>query len=89
MAQQSRTHWTGSRRLIGLTLVVAVAVGVPAMQFGQGVGRDLGGVAGGAVGLAVPMLAVGAAAGAPVYYLAARPPGPGTVTAPADRTGKG
>jgi hypothetical protein len=90
VTQLSSTHWTGSRRLIVLTLAVALVVGVPAMQFGQGVGRDLGGEPGGLLGLAVPLLAVGVVAGALIYYLATRRrPGPGTVAAPADQTGEG
>jgi hypothetical protein len=89
VAHSSNTHWTGSRRLIVLTLAVALVVGVPAMQFGQGVGRDLGGEPGGLLGLAVPLLAVGVVAGALIYYLATRRhPGPGTVTGPADQTGE-
>jgi hypothetical protein len=60
------------------------------MQFGLGVGRDLGGEPGGLLGLALPLLAVGGAAGAVIYYLAARRhPGPGTVAGPADPTGEG
>jgi hypothetical protein len=90
VAQLSSPHWTGSRRLILLTLAVALVGGVPAMQFGQGVGRDLGGEAGGLVGLAVPLLAVGAVAGVLIYYLATRRhPGPESVTGPADDAGEG
>jgi hypothetical protein len=90
VAHSSNTHRTGSRRLIGLTLAVALVVGIPAMQFGEGVGRDLGGEAGGLLGLVVPLLAVGVVAGALIYYLAARRlPSPGTVAGSADQTGEG
>jgi hypothetical protein len=89
VAHSSNTHRTGSRRLIVLALAVALVLGIPAMQFSQGVGRDLGGEAGGLLGLAVPLLAVGVVAGAAIYYLAARRlPSPGTVAGPADQTGE-
>ena len=83
MAHGPKTHWAGSRRLILVTLVVALVVGVPTAQFGQRVGRDLGGEPGGLLGMALPMLVVGLIAGSLIYYLAVRRhPGPGQQSQP-------